>query len=168
MWWHIRRASTCAVRRRQQSAERRVRWRCGRQTVVAISISTVTCSLPSVAKAQGSLTDTLTTLILSQQAPNPTLPKDLDAATQTLTSVAQLVLVEVSTQPLSTSAGGFVYRLNPSIGTVERATSSFGPFFTERALGAGHGGSAIGLTFRAATFNRLQGASLSDGSFPVN
>jgi hypothetical protein len=82
--------------------------------------------------------------------------------------VAQLVIVETATQPIGSSASGFVYRFNPELATIERASPSFGPFFTERALGAGRGGASIGVTVRTATFNSLQGADLRDGTFPAN
>ena len=39
----------------------------------------------------------------------------------------------------SYDSGAFVYRLNPELGTVERSTASFGPFFVERASTAGRG-----------------------------
>lgn len=112
--------------------------------------------------------DALTSLLLSQRAPSTPDIRDQQAAATTLTSLAQLVLVDLSTFPVSSSAGGFVYRLNPDIGTMERVTTSFGPFFTERALRAGQGHASVGLTYRYAEFSSLQGASLTSGTFPSN
>ena len=124
---------------------------------------------PAAAAAQGQdVVGTLSTLLLSQTTPNPVLPKDQAAATTTLDTVTQLVQVEMSNQPLSSSAGGFVYRLNEGLGTIERISPSFGPFFTERALLSGRGAASLGVTYRSASFTRLQGADLTDGSFPMN
>jgi hypothetical protein len=50
---------------------------------------------------------------------------------------------------------GFLYRLNPEFGTVERATASFGPFFVERALTAGRGQVSFGLTFQHLHFTSI-------------
>lgn len=149
----------------------RARQSCPRRllhVVSAIAVMMIYMAWPATVHAQETLTDVLTALLLSQQAPNDALPKDLDAAAQTLGTVSQLVLVETATQPIGSSAGGFVYRFNPELATIERASPSFGPFFTERALGVGRGGASIGLTVRAATFSSLQGGNLRDGTFPLN
>jgi hypothetical protein len=47
---------------------------------------------------------------------------------------------------------------------VQRATSSFGPFFVERALAPGHGAASIGLTLKHWRFTSLDGRNLRDGS----
>jgi hypothetical protein len=65
---------------------------------------------------------------------------------------------------VTASSGAFVYRLNPSLGTVERATQSFGPFFTERALTAGRGQASFGMTYQHLHFTSLDGRDLRDGS----
>jgi hypothetical protein len=70
----------------------------------------------------------------------------------------------LATLPVRTSSGAFVYRLNPELGTVERATQSYGPFFVERALTAGLHQASFGLTFQHLRFTSLDGASLRDGS----
>jgi hypothetical protein len=59
------------------------------------------------------------------------------------------------------SAGGFVYRLNPALGTVERASDAFGPFFTERAVRVGRRQGFFGFAYQRSHFTTLQGASLS-------
>src|SRR5262249_5228311 len=69
-----------------------------------------------------------------------------------------------ATLPVATSSSGFVYRLNPELGTVERATQNFGPFFVERALTAGRGQVSLGLTFQQLRFTSLDGHNLRDGS----
>jgi hypothetical protein len=57
-----------------------------------------------------------------------------------------------------------VYRLNPTLGTVERATQSLGPFFTERAPSAGRYQASFGMTLQQLHFTSLDGRSLRDGS----
>jgi hypothetical protein len=59
----------------------------------------------------------------------------------------------------------FVYRFNSGLGTVERASASFGSFFTERSLTAGRGQSAVGVSLRTAGFRSLDGRDLRDGRF---
>jgi hypothetical protein len=135
---------------------------------VGLTMTLMGAAWPAELHAQEALRDVLGALLLSQQSPNDELPKDLVAAAQTLDTVSQLVLVETGTQPIGPSAGGFIYRFNPGLATFERQSPGFGPFFTERVLGVGRGAASIGMTVRAATFNRLQGESLSDGAFPMN
>ena len=65
---------------------------------------------------------------------------------------------------MTASSGAFVYRLNPALGTMERATQSFGPFFIERALTAGRHQASFGLTYQHLHFTSLDGRSLRDGS----
>jgi hypothetical protein len=66
---------------------------------------------------------------------------------------------------VATSSSGFLYRLNPELGTVERATESFGSFFVERALTAGPGRASFGVSASTSTFRRLDGHDLRNGSF---
>jgi len=54
--------------------------------------------------------------------------------------------------------------LNPELGTVERPTQTFGPFFLERALTAGRGNASFGVTFQQFHFTSLDGRNLRDGS----
>lgn len=93
---------------------------------------------------------------------------DPAAAAATRDAVADLFVVEASTLPLVSSSAGFVYRLNPSLGVIERTSNSFGAFYTERAVRAGRGQASFGLTHQSSSFGSLQGASLGDGSFPTN
>ena len=45
----------------------------------------------------------------------------------------QLMKVQLSTFPIGSSAGGFTYLFDESLGTFRRASRSFGPAFAERA-----------------------------------
>jgi hypothetical protein len=106
--------------------------------------------------------------LLTEQRPSGTFVPDAAAAAATTNTVAGLFLVELATLPTVSSSGGFSYRFRPDLGTYERASSEFGPFFTERALRNGRGHAAMGLTFQSSTFGSLQGGDLRDGSFPTN
>jgi hypothetical protein len=110
----------------------------------------------------------LSTLLVEQGPAPPGYVRDVAAAEATFNTVAGLFLVELSTLPMTSSSAGFVYRLNPSLGLIERATDSFGPFFTERALRVGRRQLSFGLTYQFANFSTLQGASLENGTFPTN
>ena len=121
---------------------------------------------PSVARAQ-SLTALLTQL-LTEQRPTEDFVPDASAAMVTLSTVAGLFAVELTTIPVTSSSGGFVYRLNPNIGIVERASNGFGPFFTESVLRGGRGQTGFGVRLQYARFDTLQGADLRSGTFPTN
>ena len=87
----------------------------------------------SETKAQ-SLTGQLSAL-LTEQRPSPaSFAPDPPAAAATRDTVAGLFLIELVFRRSPPRLGGFIYRLNPTLGVVERASGGFGPFFTERTL----------------------------------
>ena len=90
--------------------------------------------------------------------------RDRTAAEATSETISRAILANLATLPVATSSSGFLYRLNPELGTVERATQSFGPFFVERALTAGRHQASIGLTFQQLRFESLDGRTLRNGS----
>jgi hypothetical protein len=47
--------------------------------------------------------------------------------------------LEVANTPFGSSAGGFVFKLDPATGLRVRTAPTFGPSFAERALTAGEG-----------------------------
>lgn len=110
----------------------------------------------------------LASLLTTQAATLPDGTQDAAAAEQTFNAVAGLLSVELTNLPAASSSGGFVYRLNPTLGAVERASQSFGPFFTERATRIGARQFAMGLAYQTASFSTLQGADLTAGTFPTN
>lgn len=138
---------------------------CLSTSVLVCLLSGVLGAIVSPAHAQSTVGDALSSLLLAQRVPEVPDIRDQQAAATTRDTLAQLVLVDLSTLPVASSAGGFVYRLNPTLGTMERASGNFGPFFTERALRAGADQLSIGVTYRYAEFSHLQGASLTDGTF---
>ncbi len=136
----------------------------------ALSLSlSVLCVLTAARPAAAqSLVTQLGTLLTEQRPTAPAFVPDTTAAAATAATVAGLLSVELSTLPLATSSGGFVYRLNPSLGLVERASDGFGPFFSERLLRNGRRQTSIGLNLQTAHFSSLQGANLAAGTFPTN
>src|SRR5438067_10849573 len=126
-------------------------------TVVALMGSAATATAQTVA-------DVLKFLVTNQSVQTGSVERDRDAAQATSDTISRALLANLATMPVPTSSGAFVYRLNPELGTVERATQSFGPFFVERAQTAGAGQSSFGLTFQHLHFNSLDGRNLRDGS----
>lgn len=117
----------------------------------------------SSAAAQ-SVTDVLTFLVTNQSVSTGSVERDREAAQATSVTISRALAANLATLPITSSSGAFVYRLNPDLGTVERATQSFGPFFTERAVSAGRGQASFGLTLQQLHFTSLDGRDLLDGS----
>lgn len=117
------------------------------------------------AMAQGSVSDVLSFLLTNQAVPTGDFTKDSQSAAVTRDTITRLLQVELTTQPLSSSSGGFTYRFNPSLGTVERASNSFGPFYTERSLTAGRGRASLGVSLQYAEYTKLDNYTLNDGTF---
>ena len=78
--------------------------------------------------------------------------RDAAAAAATRDTMTKLLGAELATQPPSLSSAGFVYRFNSMLGTLERASASFGSFFTERSLTAGRGQASLGVNVRMASY----------------
>jgi hypothetical protein len=127
----------------------------------------LTVLFPMRSEAQ-SLGGRLSTLLTEQRTSSPVFVPDPIAAATTRDTVAGLFAIELSTLPVASSSGGFVYRLNPALGVVERASDGFGPFFTERLLRNSRGQASVGFGYQFAGFATLQGADLRSGTFPTN
>jgi hypothetical protein len=110
------------------------------------------------------VTDTLTFLLTNQGIDTGSGERDRAAAEAASRTISRALVANLATLPVPTSSSGFVYRLNPDLGTVERVSRSFGPFFVERALTAGRGQASFGLTFQHVRFDTLGGRSLRDGT----
>src|SRR5436189_2041335 len=87
----------------------------------------------SLAHAQ-TLADALTFLVTNQSVPTGSVERDRAAAQAASVAISRALLASLATLPVASSSGAFSYRLKPELGTVERATQTFGPFFLERAL----------------------------------
>lgn len=126
---------------------------------LAVAIAAVTSS----ADAQ-SVSEALTFLVTNQSVATDSVERDRDAALRTSDTISRALLATLATLPVNTSSSGFVYRLNPELGTVERASRSFGPFFTERAMTASRHQASFGMTYQNVRFTALDGRGLRDGS----
>ena len=108
--------------------------------------------------------DTLTFLMTNQSVDTGSMARDQAAAQAASRTISRAVLTSLATLPISTSSGSFAYRLNPDLGTVERADQTFGPFFVERALTAGRRQLSGGVAFQHLAFTSLDGHNLKDGT----
>jgi hypothetical protein len=114
--------------------------------------------------AQGTVNDVVGFLVTNQAVPTGDFQKDRAAAEAARDAIAKSLLLDLTSVPLATASSGFLYRLNPELGTVERATESFGGFFVERALTPGNGHASFGVSTSTASFDRFDGRSLRDGA----
>jgi hypothetical protein len=137
---------------------------CRWKTAAILSGLFLVCEV-APAMAQGSVSDVLSFLLTNQAVPTGDFTKDSQSAAVTRDTITRLLQVELTTQPLSSSSGGFTYRFNPSLGTVERASNSFGPFYTERSLTAGRGRASLGVSLQYAEYTKLDSYTLNDGTF---
>jgi hypothetical protein len=138
-----------------------------RASLIAILLSMFAMAAPPRAGAQ-SIAAGLSTLLTEQTPPPAGYVRDRAAADATFGTVASLFTIELTSIPVASSSGGFVYRFSPSLGTVERASDSFGPLFTERSLRIGKKQLSFGLNYQYANYKTLQGADLTTGTFPTN
>ena len=132
-----------------------------RSTVLSLALG-ATCG---AAFAQTPVTDVVGFLMTNQAVQTADFERDRTAAAAARDALTRALLVSLTSVPIGTSSGGFVYRLNPELGTVERASESFGGFFVERALTPGHGRAAFGVIGSTSDFDKLDGFDLTGGSF---
>lgn len=131
----------------------------------AIALATLGLSIGAApASAQQSVTDVLTFLLTNRSIPTGDFVRDEQAANETRDLFTRFLTLELATLPVSPSAGGFTYRLDPALGTVVRSSDSFGPFFAERSLTAGRGQVALGVGYRSTSFDTIDGHDLRDGT----
>ena len=128
----------------------------------AITIAALLACVPP-AHAQ-TLGDVLGFLVTNQSVETGSPQRDRDAAQAASETMSRALLANLATLPVPSTSGAFVYRFNPELGTVERPTQTFGPFFLERALTAGRGRASFGVTFQHFQFSSLDGHNLRDGS----
>jgi hypothetical protein len=123
--------------------------------------------LPTTAAAQETVRDIIGFLMTNQAVPTSDTESDRAAAEAVGDTITRSLLINLTSIPIATSSSGFLYRLNPELGTVERATESFGGFFVERALTTGAGHASFGVSASTSSFDRLDGTNLRDGSLLV-
>jgi hypothetical protein len=123
------------------------------------------CVVAQTLPSSASFSDVLSFLLTNRAVQTDDFVRDAQAAAATRDTVTTLLAAELATLPPSLSSVGFTYHFNDAIGTVERASASFGSFFTERSLTAGRGQGAVGVNLRLASYVRLDGRDLRDGAF---
>jgi hypothetical protein len=134
------------------------------KTRIGIALLAIVISNVAPAGAQGTISDVVGFLMTNQAVRTEDFERDRAAAEAARDTIVQALLVNLTSVPIATSSSGFLYRLNPELGTVQRATESFGAFFTERALTAGRGHASFGVAATTSRFDRLDGRSLRDGT----
>ena len=133
--------------------------------VLAITCVTVTPALAQVTSApQQTVTDILDFLVTNRGVQTGDFERDRAAAEAARDTITRSLLVNLTSVPLASSSSGFLYRMNPQLGTMERTTESFGSFFVERALTTGAGQASFGVSASTAAFSRLGDLELRDGS----
>ncbi len=79
-------------------------------------------------------------------------------------SFNRLMVVQLSTFPIGSSSGGFSYAFDPTLGTLRRTSSSFGPLFAERAATIGRRRMSAGFNYQHSSYDKFEGSNLDDGS----
>ena len=135
----------------------------GMLTIAAIAMILVGAS-PRPATAQQTVSDVLSFLVTNRSIPTDDFARDGQAAAATRDTLSGFLLSQLAALPISSSAGGFTYRLNPALGAVERSTDSFGPFFTERSLTVGKRRASFGVSYQHASYVNADGRDLRAGT----
>ena len=121
--------------------------------------------VPSPAAAQATITDGLSFLLTNRSIPTGDFAGDEEATRATRDTIATLLKAELGTLPINASASGFTYRMDPALGGVPvRTTATFGAFVTERSLTIGERHLSFAATYQAASFDRIDGRNLRDGT----
>lgn len=116
------------------------------------------------ASAQDTVAGIVNFLVTNRGVQTGDFERDRAAAEAASAAIARALLVNLTSVPLASSSSGFLYRLNPQLGTMERATENFGGFFVERALTPGEGRASFGVSAFTSAFDRLGDLQLRDGS----
>jgi hypothetical protein len=144
-----------------------------RRIVVLVIVCTtvMTVARPASAQDLSQILGNLTSIQLAPTPPGSGFPSHsahfLPAAVPGVNDIPgifnQQMVQQLSTVPLGSSSGGFSFMINPSVGTVDRTTDSFGPMFAERAYTNGKGRLTIGATYQYSKYNSFEGTSLDSG-----
>ena len=145
--------------------------RLSNRIATSLMLFALTLAMPTVARAQ-SLSELLVDLIQSDilLAPPPAgTPSHaahfVPGANQQIAPYFfnQQLVLQLATFPLGSPSGGFSYRFDPTLGTFQRATDSFGPMFAERAVTNGKGKLTVGANFQYSKYNSFNGLDLNSG-----
>lgn len=116
------------------------------------------------ASAQQPMADVLTFLLTNRSVPTGDFDRDERAASETRDVFVDFLALEQSIGPLPSTSGGFTYRSDVTSGVFERSSTSFGPYFTDRALTVGRGHGSVRVGFHAAAYTSIDGRDLRDGT----
>ena len=120
-----------------------------RVAIVLTAVVASMVSLPSAAQAQPTITGALSFLLTNRSIPTGDFARDEAAAAATRDAISTFLRSELTTLPLTSSASGFMYRMDPALGGVPvRSTTTFGSFFTERSLTIGQLQLSLAATYR--------------------
>jgi hypothetical protein len=78
-----------------------------------------------------------------------------------------MIVAQLSTFPLGSSAGGFTWQFDPVVGTFTRTSDSFGPAFAERAITNGRNKWTVGMNYVHARYDRFGGQDLQNGGLTM-
>src|SRR6266576_1978006 len=92
--------------------------------VCVAAVASLAATLAAAPASAQSVTDVLTFLVTNQSVATGSVERDREAAQATSTTISRALAANLATLPVTSSSGSFVYRLNPELGTVERATQS--------------------------------------------
>jgi hypothetical protein len=83
--------------------------------------------------------------------------------------INESLLTQLATFPLGSSAGGFTYTYDETLGVFNRSSDSFGPVYAERAQTLGHGKWNAGFSYQSAQYDEIDGIDLDGGAlaFPL-
>ena len=135
-----------------------------RRPVAALLACTLLGISATPASAQQTTVDVLSFLLTNRTIITGDFDRDAQAAAATRDTISEFLVQELATLPVSSSSGGFTYRLDPALGTVIRSSDSFGPFYTERSLTAGRGRASFGLGYQSTRYETIDGRDLRDGT----
>ena len=116
------------------------------------------------AQAQQTVSEIVLFLLTNRSVATDDFVRDADAAVATYETISRFLTVELGTLPIASSAGGFAYRFDRTLGTMVLSSDSFGPLFTERSLTAGKDQVSFGVSYQHAGFGEIDGRSLGDGT----
>lgn len=77
-------------------------------------------------------------------------------------TLALISATEIATTPFLLSSGGFVFKLDPATGLMQRTATTFGPSLIDRAITSGEGKVTVGATFQSVKYDQMSGFPLSN------
>jgi hypothetical protein len=135
---------------------------------VPLAMAMMTCLVLAAsvtpAQAQQTTADVLSFLLTNRTIITGDFDRDAQAAAATRDTISGFLVQEIATLPVSSSSGGFTYRLDPTLGTFIRSSDNFGPFYTERSLTAGVNRASFGVGYQSTQYETIDGRDLRDGT----